>query len=154
MKGAHQEPLERSMVDFGYEDLDTKAGCYQSTQNCGSANGKGDLQQLPLQPFCGREHGNSLSRNRIRNLFLMFEVFPPRLNLRDPTDAPPHCQVHLLMFPVFGENNAPQRADDGIHWRKVAEHRPRTKTSSSGECKKGEVGLGKGEVESNLEHPN
>jgi hypothetical protein len=73
------------------------------------------------------------------------------IDLRDAAYTPPHSQIGLLVFPVLGEDGAPDGAHEAVDGREVAEYEPRDEAKGSGEHEESEVGLGKGEVEGNLQ---
>jgi hypothetical protein len=120
----YQEPLEGSIIDLRNEYFNPKARSNQASQHEGSAQGKWNLQKLSLQSLARREECDLLPRDRIRDFLLVFEIFPMRVYLGDAANAPAHCQVDFLVFPVFGEDDAPQRADDGVEGGEVAEKEP------------------------------
>ena len=53
-----------------------------------------------------------------------FKVLLPNIDFRDTLDAPANAQVNLLLFPVFGEDGAPQGARKTVDRREGAEEEP------------------------------
>jgi hypothetical protein len=80
----------------------------------------------------------------------MLEVPPLDVDFRDALNAPADTQVAFLVLPVLCEDDTPERAEQGVDGRKVAEEEPRKGTESSCRDKEGEVGLREGKVECNL----
>ena len=54
------------------------------------------------------------------------------------------------MLPVFSKDDAPESGDNSVEGRELAQQEPSCSSKTGGKDKEGEVGLGEGEVESNL----
>jgi hypothetical protein len=146
----YENALKRPIVDFGDEDLNAEAGCNDSSEGDSSNDGEGNLEQLPLEALRRREEAYFFARDRVSNLLLRCKIPLPEIDVGYTLDAPAYAKVSLLLFPVFGEDGAPQSACESVDGREGAEEEPREETESGSWDEEGEVGLCEGEVESDL----
>src|SRR4051812_13193469 len=111
----YQYALERSIVDLGDEDFDTKARHNERSEHGGGSDGKWYLQKLSLEAFGRWENLDLLSGDGVGDGLLVLELSSLRLNLRHTANAPSNGQVGLLVPPVFCEDGAPDGVDDAVY---------------------------------------
>src|ERR1700761_6248564 len=81
---------------------------------------------------------------------LRLELAPFEVNGTNTLYTPPAGEIVFLMVPPFNEHYAPQRGDNGVQRAEVSEEGPGECPEGRWNGKKGEVGLGEGEVVGNL----
>jgi len=69
----------------------------------------------------------------------MLEIPPLDVDFRDALNAPADTEVAFLVLPVLCEDDTPERAEQGVDGRKVAEEEPCKGTKSGRRDKEGEV---------------
>ena len=79
---------------------------------------------MPLEALGCWEETDLFARDWVGNCFFWFKVFFPDVDFGNTLDAPANAQVDFLVFPVFGEDGAPQGARKTVDGREGAEEEP------------------------------
>lgn len=112
---AYQVRLQWSAVHLRYEDFNRKARGNDHSQSNSSEDGEWNLKELSRHPFLCWEYTSDFASALITNFLLREELPSLGAHGGDAFSLPPAAKVNLLTFPIFHENDTPERVNNCVN---------------------------------------